>query len=131
MNKQVRFSASAATTTVLILGSIATVIASVMLFQSTDNAIVAKVLREGKKAEYAAMSCGEVALEKLRLSTSYTGNETITISGSLTCSIGTITSNTGTYTVPTSATFGDATKSLQITVGTITTTLNVIGWKEL
>jgi hypothetical protein len=130
MNHNLRLSASAATTTVLILGSIAAVVASLMLFQSADNAVVAKVLREGKKAEYAAMACGEVALEKLRLSTAYVGNETITISGTLTCSIGTITNASGVYTVPASAVVGDSTKRLIITVGTITTTLNITGWKE-
>lgn len=126
-----KLKASAATTTVLILGSIATIVAGLMLFQSTDNLILTKSLREAKKAEYAAMSCGEIALEKLRISTTYVGNENITITTNITCSIGTITNSAGVYTVPTSATFGNNTKRLEITIGSITTTMSVTGWKEL
>jgi hypothetical protein len=128
---QKRFSASAAITTVLILGSIASLVATLLFYQSVDNAIAVKVLREGKKAEYAALACGEVALEKLRNTTLYVGNETITVSGTQTCTIGTITNAAGVYTVPVSAINGDATKRLQIVVGSINTLLTITSWKEV
>jgi hypothetical protein len=129
--KQLRSNASAAITTVLILGFIASLVATLMLFQSTDNVLVAKILREGKKAEYAAMACGEIALEKLRLSTAYVGNETLTVSGTQTCTIGTITNISAAYTIPVSATNGESTKRLRINVSSINTSVNISGWEEV
>lgn len=125
-----RTKASTAITTVLILGSVSAIIASLMLFQSTDNAISAKVLREGEKAAYAAESCAEIALEKLRISTSYTGNESITLSDTQDCSIGTITSSLGSYTIPVSATNGESTKRIQVVVDSVATSIIIESWKE-
>lgn len=127
---KLRTSASTAITTVLILGSVSAIIASLMLFQSTDNAISAKVLREGEKAAYAAEACAEIALEKLRVSTSYTGNEQISLSASQNCDIGTITTSLGSYTIPVSATNGESTKRLQIVVDSIGSNIIIESWKE-
>jgi hypothetical protein len=124
-------SASAATTTVLILGSVATIVASLMLFQSTDNVISAKVVRDGKQAEYALMACAEVAAQEARDTALYLGHETITVVGSITCTIGNRVLSGTDFEFPLSATVGDSTKHASIrmaTVGPPSITINY--WQE-
>lgn len=122
--------ASTATTTVLIIGVISMVVASMMFFQSTDNLISAKSIGDGKQAEYAALACAEVALSKLQANASYAGNEVISLSPSVSCTITAFTPVSGTYTITTSATVGIATRRYQV-VATRGTQVDVSSWKEV
>lgn len=125
-----RLKAAAATTTVLIMGSIAALIATYLLFQSTDRILSSRLSRDAANAEYAANACAEYALEQARTIPGYTGNESITVLAPITCQIDTIQNISGTYTLTTSATVGEATKYVSV-VYTKGSTVNVSKWHEV
>lgn len=123
-----RINGSATITTVLILGTVATIVATFMLITTTDNVIFSKVLREGKQAEYATEACAEVALAKLRQSATYSGNETITIDTYSSCTIDIVIVTGSQYTIKTHSTVGNSTKHLEVVVSSIGQNLNVLSW---
>ncbi len=125
-----RLNAAAATTTVLIMGSIAAIIASYLLFQSTDRVLSSRVTHDAIKAEYAANACAEYALEQVRSISGYAGNETIVVVTPISCQIQTITNVSGTYTLNVNATVGESTKRLRI-IYTKGATISVTSWKEV
>lgn len=129
--KKCALSASAATTTVLILGSVATIVVTFMLLQSTENIFTAKVVRDGKQAEYSVMACAEVAAKNARDSSLYTGNETVTLTGQVTCTIGTRTTVGTDYSFTVSATSGDSTKQAEIRMATVgPPSITIKYWQE-
>lgn len=111
---------------VVLLTVISVSIVSVDLFISTDDQVATRTVTDSFQADYLSETCVEVALNKLKLSTSYTGNETITVSfGSCTISTVSGTGNTN-RSFTTNATVGDTNRQYRVTVTQVnpTTTMS-------
>lgn len=116
---------------VIVLSSVAVVMVTASLLISTENLQANGRVRTALEAKALAESCGEIALNKLKINTSYTGNESITLSfGS--CQIQTITGAGNTNrTIQTLATKDGITKRLTIVVQTVNPTTIITSWQEV
>lgn len=117
-----------ALTTTLILGLVifllATSVALSTFFSRRGGVDV--ILKE--RANFMARSCLEQALVKLASSSSYAGNQTITIDGTDTCQIQTITSNPPNKTIKTTSTILNNTASYELIIDSAT--LKTVNFKE-
>lgn len=102
--------------TVIVITIVATVLVVSSIVSNTESFLNQASLESSNIARNNSLSCMEIALDKLKTSLIYTGNETITLQSGE-CSIETITGvgNTNRI-VTTSSTFKNFSKKFQVTV---------------
>lgn len=116
--------------TVIILGAAALTIAITVLLTSTDSVDKIKVFQGKYISKNNANSCVERALNKLRLSSTYTGNESYTLPyGS--CTVSTLSGSGATRTFQTTGTYSDFTSKVSISVSAISPQVQVSAWDEI
>ena len=104
---------------VIILTAISVSIISTDLLISSDTQSSSKVARDTIQTRYLAETCVEVALNRLKINLTYSGNETInTTFGDCQISIVNGTGNTN-RSFSTTATSNNTTKSFNITVSQV------------
>ena len=115
---------------VIILTSISLIVISSQLLISTDNYISNRRVSDSLQARVLADTCVEIALNRLKLSNAYTGNDTEVLSIG-TCSISTISGSGNTNrSFTTSATYNNMTRRVSITVSSIDPNLTISSWQE-
>ena len=128
-------SAFATLFSVIIMGMISLSLVASMLLISIDSGKVDEAQRSGTSALALAHACAEIALNKLKLDNTYTGNEIVTL-GSNTCQILTISGNGNTNRViQTSGTVGSGTAGtytlkLEVSVTTVNPTTVINYWQQ-
>lgn len=106
-----------------------TIVASLLLL-STDSTNSQIVRADSARAHGLASACAERALNQLRLSASYSGNETVTLPNG-TCQIENVLgSGTTNRTIQASATLGSAVEKLVVVVSSTQPYLIIGSWKE-
>ncbi len=101
--------------TALILTAIIATVTFVLASSSLLGRFNTLLFHEKRTSRFLAESCLEVARSKLTQSSSYTGNETVTL-GNSTCAIGSISSTASEKVIPASAVAGNAKTVLKLTV---------------
>lgn len=116
---------------VLIIGAVGLAIAISLTLLSAGFAKTSLVIQQSQQAKSLANACAEYGLEKLRESTGYAGNETLTI-GSSTCSVlAVLGSGNSNRTVQTTSTVGTITRKIKVLVSQVTPQIQLTSWQEV
>ncbi len=115
--------------TVLILGFAALNFVLIGLATATQSGASATAFEQKATASAAATGCVEQAMERLGLSSSYAGNETLTV-GTNSCTIRPIIVGSGTWTIETSAQVGNQITRYR-TILTSRAPVNISSWTEI
>ncbi len=116
---------------VLTVGAIGTAIAVSVLAFCLGNTHTSIIFEQSNQAKAVANACAEQALNKLRLSASYAGNESLTFSG-FTCQIYAVQGSGNTNrTIQASSTVGTTIRKAQIIVAQIKPTVILTSWQEV
>jgi len=120
-----------ALTTVLVMSAVILVISTGISLRSVDGIKMSLGQKHSYTASSLAYLCAENALIKLKSTTNYSGNETITLDGE-TCDILSI-DGTGysTRTVKTQSTVSGYTKKLKIVVAEVDPIMQITSWDEV
>lgn len=118
--------------TVLVISAITVVIATTLLIISTDNATAVAEITNSIQARALADTCVEVAINKLKLNTAYTGNETVTVGTTGSCQILTITgSGNSNRVIQATSTLNNTTRKVVVTLTTVNPTTMISSWQEV
>lgn len=116
---------------VIILSAISVIVVTSAFSFSTNNLVNLRVTQSTLKAKANADSCVEIALNKLKTTLSYAGNETVTMDcGSCTISAVTGSGNTN-RTFTTSGTCNSTTRRMSVSVTTVNPSTVLGSWKEI
>lgn len=117
---------------VLIVGTAALSIALSLLITGIDNNSVAAVFQTTKISQHVADACVEVALQKLKNSSAYAGNETLTFPKGESCTIypilGTGTTN---RTVEVAGNASSMIRKVEVKVATTSPQMSLTSWQEV
>ncbi len=114
--------------TVLVVATVLLVLSAAVALGLIGHRTGSRAVDDRVTAQALAESCAEVALLKLKRANTYTGNETMTISGS-TCTIHTFSSTLPT-TIETEATVNSRPYRLEVTVSSYDP-FTVTGWNRV
>ncbi|QQS58772.1 hypothetical protein IPN35_04175 [Candidatus Peregrinibacteria bacterium] len=112
---------------VLMTGAIGTIIASAILFFSTDSLRMSTTFTEGARARTLAHACAEHGLNELRQNTSYSGGETLSF-GDDSCEVVAVL---GGNIVQAEGIAGDALSRVEVEVSDIDPEIIISSWKEV
>ena len=116
--------------TVIILAAVTSVVALTALSLGTDSTIFSAEKQNQSLAKSYANSCMEIAINKLKASTSYIGNESMAV-GNGTCQILTISgSGNSNRTIQTKGFSGTVVRKLQVTITTVNPSTIYSSWQE-
>lgn len=115
---------------VLVFGAVGLSVIISGLLLGVDASRSSLTLQQSIQARALANACAEEALQTLRESVYYTGNETLTFSTG-TCEIQTI-SGTGNInrTVITTGNVGNVERTVQVEISTVHPTISITSWQE-
>lgn len=116
---------------VIIMGVVGTTTAVFMIISATDAHRTSFDLEQSNQARALADACAEKALDSVRESTSYVGNEQLNFEkGS--CEIFSI-ENPGTQspTIKTKATVGKTIRKVKVLIGEVTPKIKIQSWQEV
>lgn len=117
---------------VLTLGTAATIMTVGLLVTQTDAAYSFQQYRQTTNARMAADSCAEYAIAQLRDNNGYGGNETITILGDFTCTVGNISgSGNEDRVIQVTGEFADNTRKVEVDIDQLTPELVINDWQEV
>lgn len=118
-------------TSVIILMFASIFIITATLSLSTDTFLSSSTSLASAESRALANSCGEIALNSLKIDTNYAGNQTINL-GNGSCQIQTITGTGNTNrTIRASGTVRSVTRDIEINVQTVNPTTVLNYWVEL
>jgi len=116
---------------VIAVGSMALAVAMSLLIIGINTYESGSTVEKSVVAQSLAEGCAEIALNNLRLSPGYSGDETITIDEN-SCSIDPFISNAdGTTTINCTGTVNDIVRKTQIIIAGTTPSIQVSSWKEV
>jgi hypothetical protein len=115
---------------VLVIGSIATLIVLTTLFLGVDYTKSTINTMQFSQAKYVAEACTEEALQRINLLPPYAGTDTLNVgNGSCTFSV---TSGVGqNKTVTSTGNVGMNTRKIYITLDVLLPTINITSWQEV
>lgn len=117
--------------TVLIIGAVGAAIAVAIPLLGASATQAGIIMHQGSQAKALADGCAEYALDKLRSSDAYAGNETLNI-GNGSCMIRPILgSGNSNRTVQTTGTVGSVTRKVQIQIATVSPEMILGSFKEV
>jgi hypothetical protein len=129
-NKSRKLRGFATLFSVVILMLLSTFVVTGILLSSNMSLQSNAVYRDAIVARDLADSCANVAVNKLKLDNTYTGNETITL-GTKQCQILAITGSGNTNrVVRTSAVTGSVTRKIEVSIAVLTPNLTVNYWQD-
>ncbi len=121
---------------VIIVSTVGAIVVISLLNISMSLGLSSQILDEGYSARALSLACANVALEKVRLDSSYVGDENIDfVEGN--CSIWPVLENTGVYTLNVSGMVGSVTKKSDIRVlrdedpDTSMVSLDIQSWQDV
>lgn len=116
---------------VLVVGAIAIATTSSLILLGISAEQSGQAVVYANQARELSETCAERALRSLRADSSYTGNESFTLTGG-TCQINTIagSGNANRY-LCTQGTSGQSVRKLQITIAQVLPTTRIDTWKEV
>ncbi|MBI4239898.1 hypothetical protein HY620_02840 [Candidatus Uhrbacteria bacterium] len=114
---------------VLIVGAIGTAITLSLLVFGVGASRTSLSLQQSHQAKALANACAEHALNELRLSQGYGGNEPYTFAGN-TCQIYPIQTVGNTTTIHTTGTVGDVIRKAEVILSQLQPSLTVSSWQE-
>lgn len=116
---------------ILIVSSVGLIVVFSSLSINIENIISISSIQNGKQSKALAEACAEIALNELKISTSYTGNQVRNLSFG-TCTVGTIsgTGNTNRSFQVSSSQDGYYFR-INITVGTVNPNIIIQSWDEV
>ncbi|MFA6429180.1 MAG: hypothetical protein WCV84_01640 [Patescibacteria group bacterium] len=116
---------------VLILSAIGSAIAVSVLLSGVGSTRTSFIVEQSAEARALANLCAEEAIQKLRESSAYTGNETI-VAGNGSCFIATVTgSGNANRTVQTVGTVGTIQRKVQVLLSAIRPLVITTSWQEV
>ncbi len=115
---------------VILLGSALLMALLALAFGMNTGSKIARRNVDGAKSYYLAMSCAEVALEKLWEDSSYGGNEMLTFNEGL-CGILPLEEESGQKIIKSYGSFADTTRRLKITIATTSPQILISSWQEV
>lgn len=115
---------------VLILGAVATAIATALLVAGADANRETLIVQQSTQARGYVDACTEDALQQIHDNTSFTGTDGLAL-GQGTCSFTVTSTGTTTRTIATTATVGSATRKAMIYVTITSSTISITTWQEV
>ena len=116
---------------VVVVGAVGLAIAISITLLGAGFTKTGIALQQSQQAKSLANACAEYGLEKLRESTGYAGDETLTI-GSSTCYVLAVLGSGNTNrTVESSSTVGTVTRKVKVQVSQIMPQIQVTSWQEV
>lgn len=117
---------------VLIVGALILVISIGAAVRSLNQGQMSTQNELSERVRSLAHACAEDALLKLKTTTSYAGNETITVQGSYTCLIlPTEGSGSSNRTIKTQSTVSGYTAKVKMVVSQLRPTTQITSWEEV
>lgn len=117
--------------TVLVIGAIGVAIAVSVLLLGLGSSRSGFAMQQSSQAKSLVNACAEEALQKLRESVYYTGNESLTYSSG-SCQIQTISgSGNSNRTIQTVGTVGTIQRKVKVVVGSVHPTIAITSWQEV
>lgn len=126
-NKTIIESGYVALLTVIIMGAVVTVIAASLVLLGLGHSRSSLSESQAASAKSAADACIESALVQIRLSSSFTGNGSLTLSGS-TCTY--IVSNTVTSSIVAVGVSGSSTRRVTVDLSSRSPNIIFTKWQE-
>lgn len=117
--------------TVLIIGIVAVLIVSSLLFIATNAARTGLTLETSGRALNFASTCMESALLSLHTDGAYAGNETQTFTYGSCRVLAVGGSGNGQRTICTEGLSGSTTRRLEVTISRIIPSIRVVSWQEV
>jgi len=120
-----------ALTSVIIIGAVALAVGIGVSLRSIDEANMSLAEEMSFRSQVAAEGCGEYALQKLKDSLNYSGNEIIII-GDQECEILEVEGNGNSdRIVKVESTISGYTKKIKIEIGKINPSIEIISWENV
>ncbi|MEI7604088.1 MAG: hypothetical protein WCJ19_03650 [bacterium] len=116
---------------VLLLGIVTILIAISVVLMSIDNAMTVSALNDSNRARDLSRACAEVAMNNLRSSLSYAGNETITIDSNACHILSVLGTGNTSRTIQTDSTVGKSTQRMRIIISQVTPATVISSWQEV
>lgn len=117
---------------VMIIAAVALTIGIGMLLRSIGESSMAVTNETTQRAHAAATACAEKALQNLKNSNSYPGNETLIVGIGDTCHISAIAGNGNTNrSFSTTSTISDETFGMTINITSINPTMQISSWQDV
>lgn len=115
---------------VIVMGAIGAIISVMLLNQSVQSNKDSLAILHAAQAQRIADACAEYALNELRASPSYDGNETIAI-GSQNCSVLPMEGSGQVRTIKTQSTVGSSTRRVRIITSRMAPSIVLSEWREV
>lgn len=115
---------------VLIVGTIATTIASAILFFGMDFSGSVLALQQSYQAKSLARACADTGLLQLRDNTSFSGTGSLTLSAG-TCSYTVANLGGSNRSVQANGTSGNVVRKIKVLINAVTPKLNVSSWQDV
>ena len=116
---------------VIIVGAIGVVIATSLLLLGTSYTKTSFAIEQSGEAKLLANACCEEALEQIRLSTGYTGTNTLNFGTGKSCTY-IVTAQTGeNRTITSASNVNNTIRKVKITLDKITPKINITYWQEV
>ena len=114
----------------LIIGAIGTVIVVSLVLLGIGSARTSLAIEQSHGAMALATACAEEALQRIEESTSYTGNDTLTL-GQGVCTY--IVTNQGgqNRTITSSGTVSTIIRKAKISIDTVNPAIRIVSWQEV
>lgn len=117
---------------VIVVGAIAALVASSFLIMGLDYGYTSSLYVAEKQARVLADTCAEIALEKLKESVTYAGNETITFPAGEYCIISPVGgSGTSNRTVQAQGFDNNLVRKVKVEVSSTSPQMTVSSWQEV
>lgn len=116
---------------VLIVGAVGLAISTAVILLGIGAGKSSLTLQQSNQAKALANACQEEALQKLRESIYYSGNQTISFTNG-SCTIQTISGAGNTNrTIQTSGTIGNVQRKIKVIVATVHPAITIQSWQEV
>jgi len=116
---------------VLIMGVVGTSTAVFLILSGTDAYRTSYDLEQSYQAKSLADACAEKALNSIRESTDYAGNELIPFEKGSCEILPVVNPGTQSPMIKTKATVGNAVRKVQVTVSEVTPQIKIQSWQEV
>ncbi len=115
---------------VLVVGSVATAIATTLLLLGADSQRETLVTQQSVQARGLADACAEEALQQLHDTTSFTGSNNLTL-GTGTCTYTVTSTGSTTRTITSTATVGNVVRKVAVYVTMSSSSISITSWQEV
>ena len=115
---------------VLVVGAIGLAASLSLILLGTDSSRTSFAGEQSSQAKALADACAEEALREISESSSYTGNDSISL-GQGTCAYDVTSQGGGNRTIEASGTVGSVVRKVEVLIDAVSPQINISSWQEV